>query len=185
MSIFHGLPKEATVAYQQDGYTQYTIGDRWIYEFGEAETIDGKAQLEHSNIWYDYTDVIPINRCFKAELYRKAAEDTVPTIPAELVDCLAKIKSTLLKELEIHIGWYAKHTELQFFYKDEIYSVNPKTFGLDEIDFRPACDHDKEHYEGGGVGNADAYFETRERDIRNILSKELGIRFFQGYGQMD
>ena len=199
MPVYIGLPKEATIAYQSGDIIQYKVGDQWIYEFGEWKTINGEWQKEHTGIWFTTDSIMYIYKGLTTDcpwkeqweswapkdLVEKERRRVIVPAPPELVECLKRIKERLHKNPDIHIGWYAKHTALEFFYKGNIFKIDPRTLDFDEIDFRPACDLDKEHYEGGAVGNADAYFERNERIIRAMLNEELGIVFFHGYGDID
>ena len=198
MPVYIGLPKEATIAYQSGDIIQYKIGDEWIYEFGEWKTINGEWQKEHTGIWFTTDSKMYIYKglttdcpwkqnweAFPKDIVERWKAKPIVPVPPELVECLKHIKERLHKNPDIHIGWYAKNASLEFFYKGNIFEINSRTLDFDEIDFRPAYDFDKEHYEGGAVGNEDAYFEHNERIMRAMLNDELGIVFFHGHGDID
>ncbi len=185
MSVHYGLPKDAKEEFKVNGSTQYSLNGKWIYEFGEWKTIAGEWQQVHSNYWYESGDIIFIYKGLLSKPSWSESNEPAPEIPEKLIACLKHIKEALLKDPDIHVGWYAKHTDLQFVYDGKIYEINPRTLDFDEIDFGPASDWDKEHYTGGGVGNADAYFEHNDRIMRAMLSEELGVEFFHSHGFID
>ena len=165
---------------------QYKVDGENIYEFGEYKTINGEWTHEHTDFWFTYGSQIFIYKGLTSvPVFSSKPKEEIKVIPEELVACLKRIKDKLLKKPNIHIGWYAKNTSLEFIYKDKIYKINPRTLDFDEIDFSEATDWKKDRYNGGLVGNADAYFEQSERIIRAMLNEELGIVFFHGHGDID
>lgn len=185
MPVHQGLPKDAKVDYQIGDHKSYSYQGKGIYEF-IANDHEGWERI-HTGLWHQPEDILHIYKGLTTEpsFRNEYNKDRVyPPLPKELQASLQRIKDKLHENPKIHIGWYAKLTSLQFIYQGELYEIDPKTLGLDDIDFSPAYDFDPA-YEGGEVGNSHAYFEINERYLRKTLHEELGIEYFYGQGEVD
>lgn len=146
----------------------------------------GERTQEHTDLRFTYGGQISVYKGLTSvPVFSSKPKEEIKVITEELSACLKRVKDKLLKNPNIHIGWYAKSVSLEFIYKDRIYKITPMTLDFDEIDFSEATDWKKESYKGGAVGNADAYFEQNERIIRATLNEELGVVFLHGHGNID
>lgn len=144
-------------------------GKGW-YEF---RANDGAMTSWGTGIWYNVDDVINVSPAMNGRCYSSGGV----VLPPQLRQALIALRQELLRKPTIDIGWYAKHTSLEFVYAEEIWKITPWTLQFDSIDFWP----DGEYH----LGNNEAYFEIMEPEMRQFLNERLGIMLFRGEGQLD
>lgn len=99
-------------------------------------------------------------------------------LPIELKEFLLKWKEKMLEERKTFVETYpVKLARITFIYKDYIYRIYPSTIAATE--YYITSKNEKVEIE------FDSLFEAYQREIRNGLEQELGIKYSKYIGFLD
>ena len=99
-------------------------------------------------------------------------------LPSEMVEFLDKWNNKILEYKKSYVEMYpVKLAHIEFIYKDVVYAIYPSTVSATyTTDFMS-----DEEYEASW----DSLFESYQREIRNEMEKELGVKYSRYIGFLD
>lgn len=134
---------------------------------------DPKNSLKY-NKWFDENGKYDIWYESATMLFNYKEEN----IPIELINFLDKWKDKINEYRKTYRELYpVKLAHIEFIYKDVLYSIYPTTIGAT---YKSSFMSDKEY-----DVSWDSLFEVYEREIRDDLEKELGVKHSRYYGFLD
>ena len=116
-------------------------------------------------VWYEWDKVVYIGG--KKE-----------GLPKELLAFLDKWTAKMQEYKKTFRELYpVKNAKITFVYKDQVYNLYPMAVGATyESDFLTGVMHEYDW---------DAFFEEYQREIRDDMEKELGVKYSAYYGMLD